>query len=390
MQQVFPESEHRFCVRHLYSNFQEKFKGEILKDQLWACARSSSVEQWTRNMEKMKALDEDAYKWLEKMAPNTWVRAYFSEFPKCDILLNNNCEVFNKYILDARELPILSMLERIKNQLMSRHYNKQQELAEHMEGAFCPKIRKKVAKNAEFANLCYALPAGQGVFQVQIRDYQHVVDIIAKTCDCRRWQLTGLPCCHAIACLRHERIRPESVLPNCYSVETFNKAYGYNIWPCKDRSQWERVTGPEVLPPVYEKKVGRPPKSRKKQPHEINGKNGAKLSKHGVTIHCRHCSEADHNSGGCSLKKMGFSSEEAKKLVAQTRAQLQREAEQAATRAAALHTEEHNNDLINQDISHEPVLAPMTQTSSTLLGQMLSQVPFYMTLVDKLSVEYAT
>ena len=43
------------------------------------------------------------------------------------MLLNNNCEVFNKYILEARELPILSMLERIKNQIMTRHYNKQKE-----------------------------------------------------------------------------------------------------------------------------------------------------------------------------------------------------------------------------------------------------------------------
>ena len=63
-------------------------------------------------MEKMRALNEDAYKWLEKMPPNTWVRAYFSEFPKCDILLNNNYVVFNIYILEARELLILSMLER--------------------------------------------------------------------------------------------------------------------------------------------------------------------------------------------------------------------------------------------------------------------------------------
>ena len=58
-------------------------------------------------MENMKALDANAYEWLSKMAPNTWVRAYFSTFPKCDILLNNNnCEVFNNYILEARELPI--------------------------------------------------------------------------------------------------------------------------------------------------------------------------------------------------------------------------------------------------------------------------------------------
>lgn len=52
-----------------------------------------------------------ACSWLEQMSPNTWVRV-FSEFQKCDILLNNSCEVFKKYILEARELPILSMFEK--------------------------------------------------------------------------------------------------------------------------------------------------------------------------------------------------------------------------------------------------------------------------------------
>jgi transposase-like protein len=94
VQQVFSESEHRFCVRHLYSNFNEKFKGEVLKNQLWTCARASTVQSFERNMERMKAPDKCAYDWLNKLAPNTWVRAHFSEFPKCDILLNNNCEVF--------------------------------------------------------------------------------------------------------------------------------------------------------------------------------------------------------------------------------------------------------------------------------------------------------
>lgn len=63
-------------------------------------------------MEKIKVLNQKAFEWLEKMPPNTWVRAFFSTFSKCDILLNNSCEVFNKYILDAREMPILSMLEQ--------------------------------------------------------------------------------------------------------------------------------------------------------------------------------------------------------------------------------------------------------------------------------------
>jgi hypothetical protein len=232
-------------------------------------------------MDRMKALNVDAHKWLEKMEPQTWVRAYFFEFPKCVVLLNNNCEVFNKYILEARELPILSMFERIKTQLMSRHYNKQKEV-EGFAGNFCPKIRVKVTRNAEFANLCYALPSGYGVFQVQIREYSHIVDIYAKTCDCRRWQLTGVSCCHAIAYLRHERIQPKSVLPDCYSIQTFRNAYQFSIWPCRDKTEWEHVNGEKVSPPKYEKKVGRPPKSRKKQPHEVQGKNGPKFSKNGV------------------------------------------------------------------------------------------------------------
>ena len=115
-------------------------------------------------MENMKALDANAYEWLSKMAPNTWVRAYFSTFSKCDILLNNNCEVFNNYILEARELPILSMFEKIKSQLMTRHYSKWKEMENEMTSSFCLKIRKKLARNAEFANVCYALPAGARVF----------------------------------------------------------------------------------------------------------------------------------------------------------------------------------------------------------------------------------
>jgi hypothetical protein len=114
VQQIFPDAEHRFCVRHLYSNILGKFKGENLKNQLWRCARASTVVRWNQEMEKMKVLNKDAHAWLEKMPPNTWVRAFFSEYPKCDILLNNTCEVFNNYILEARELPILSMLQRIK------------------------------------------------------------------------------------------------------------------------------------------------------------------------------------------------------------------------------------------------------------------------------------
>jgi len=93
------------------------------------------------------------------------------------------------------------------------------------------------------------------------------------------------------------------VLPNCYSIDAFKNAYGCSIFPCSEKSSWENVGGPEVQPPKYEKKVGRPPKARRRAAHEVQGPNGPRLSKHGVIIHCSHCAQAGHNSASCAKKR---------------------------------------------------------------------------------------
>jgi hypothetical protein len=78
-------------------------------------------------MEKMKVDSVEAYKWVEELQPNTWIKAFFNDFPKCDMLLNNHSEVFNSYILQAREYPVLSMLETIFYKIMRRNVGKQKE-----------------------------------------------------------------------------------------------------------------------------------------------------------------------------------------------------------------------------------------------------------------------
>lgn len=81
-------------------------------------------------MDAFKVDCPDAYAWLEEKPPNEWCRAFFNDFVKCDVLTNNSCEVFNRWILEARELPILSMLEHIACKIGNRYYNKQREATE--------------------------------------------------------------------------------------------------------------------------------------------------------------------------------------------------------------------------------------------------------------------
>jgi hypothetical protein len=78
------------------------------------------------------------------------------------------------------------------------------------------------------------------------------------------------------------------------------------VWPCKDKSTWHQVGANVILPPVYVKKVGRPPKSRKKQPYEVQGSQGPRLTKHGIQMTCSYCGDKGHNRATCKFKKAGL------------------------------------------------------------------------------------
>lgn len=56
-----------------------------------------------------------------------------------------------------------------------------------------------------------------------------------------------------------------------------------------------------MKPPLYEKKVAGPKKTRRKQPQELG--DSTKFSKHGVQIHCKYCGGIDHNKRGCEKRK---------------------------------------------------------------------------------------
>ncbi|KAB2601156.1 hypothetical protein D8674_002161 [Pyrus ussuriensis x Pyrus communis] len=71
-QKVISNSHHRFCVRHLYTNFKNLFKGKTLKDALWSVARATTVPHFKKAMEDMKKLDEKAYNWLVKKPAHCW------------------------------------------------------------------------------------------------------------------------------------------------------------------------------------------------------------------------------------------------------------------------------------------------------------------------------
>lgn len=70
----------------------------------------------------------------------------------------------------------------------------------------------------------------------QANGHVYFVDLVTKTCTCRKFQENGIPCGHAIAWILELNDRPlEHYLPNILSLETWRATYDLeqNLKPVK-------------------------------------------------------------------------------------------------------------------------------------------------------------
>ncbi|KAI9072297.1 hypothetical protein K1719_045741 [Acacia pycnantha] len=86
------------CVQHVWKNFMKQWRDKQLRALLWECARCTTIPKFERTMQKLKALNEAAWKYLANIEPGAWVKAYYSHGPKCDNITNNVSEVWNSKI----------------------------------------------------------------------------------------------------------------------------------------------------------------------------------------------------------------------------------------------------------------------------------------------------
>ncbi|KAG8374595.1 hypothetical protein BUALT_Bualt10G0011700 [Buddleja alternifolia] len=248
---IFPKVEHRYCVRHMYTNFKKSHPGLALKARLWNLAKASTEAQFTLQMQSLKDVDEVAHQWISEVHPSHWSRSYFRTYPKCDILLNNLCESFNSTLLEARNKPLLNMLERIRIYI-HKTLQVRREFTDKWNDAICPKIQTTLEKLKNDTRSCMARYVGGTKFEVKdMYQGQYAVDIGLRTCSCRRWDLCGIPCIHGVSAIVASDREPEEYVHRCYNKETFLKAYGFIINPVRGQAEWPK-TGRGPVSPNFE------------------------------------------------------------------------------------------------------------------------------------------
>jgi hypothetical protein len=120
-------------------------------------------------------------------------------------------------------------MDRIKQKIMEKH-EVRKELVKKMKDRILPHITKDL--NQRSRNLKYVIHKGpnntteiEGTTQ-KLKTWRHTVDLDKKECSCKRWQITRLPCTHALCLITSSRTRNiEDYVDDFYSVERFKKAY---------------------------------------------------------------------------------------------------------------------------------------------------------------------
>ncbi|XP_019248438.1 PREDICTED: uncharacterized protein LOC109227695 [Nicotiana attenuata] len=215
---VLPQAHHRFCARHIEANCKP---GE---------------------------LNKDAAESLLKYPPHSWCRAYLDTVCKNQSIDNNLTESFNSWILEARTKPIIKMLEDIRLKVMNMMIKHEVE-ASTWSNEFSPKSLELYNKFMEIAQVCKVNSNGEGGYEVSEGSNKHCVNLSIKKCTCRAWDLTGIPCPHAIRAILHNMGDHLTEMHWWYSKEAFLLTYRHKLQPVRGEKFWKIDPSKAMEPP---------------------------------------------------------------------------------------------------------------------------------------------
>ena len=138
------------------------------------------------------------------------------------------------------------------------------------------------------------------------------VDLVNKTCDCRVFQLTGVPCQHAVSAIHSSRQQPIAFVSEYYKRDKYLQSYSYALEALKGEDFWEYLSNEPLLPPDIPKKLrGMLKRLRRREewergnrcrPSQITASQvGSALQTFSGRriMHCSSCGQTGHRKNKC-------------------------------------------------------------------------------------------
>lgn len=294
--QIFKDSYHGYCLQYLTEQLIRDLKGQfshevkrLMIEDFYAAAYAPKPENFQRCLESIRSISLEAYNWIIHSEPQNWANSLF-QGARYNHMASNFGELFYSWASDAHELPITQMVDVIRGKIMEMIYTRKAE-SNHWLTRLTPSMEEKLEKETQkVRNLQVLLSAGSK-FEVR-GDSTEFVDVDRWDCSCRGWQMTGLPCCHAIAVIGCMGRSPYDYCAIYFTTQRYRETYSEFIHPVPNidmpvikASSQLAVT---VTPPPTRRPPGRP--TTKKY-------GSLEMSKR--QLQCSKCKGLGHNKSTC-------------------------------------------------------------------------------------------
>ncbi|KAA8528161.1 hypothetical protein F0562_035588 [Nyssa sinensis] len=297
LHEIFQDWPHGYCLRYLAEKLNKDLKGQfshearrLMVQDFYAAAYAPKLEAFERCTENIKAISPEAYNWVIRSEPDHWANAFFRG-ARYNHMTSNFGQLFYSWVSEANELPITQMVDVLRGKMMELIYTRRVDSGQWVT-RLTPSTEGKLHNETSKARSLQVLLSHGSTFEVRGESVD-MVDIDRWDCSCKEWQLTGLPCCHAIAVFECLGRSPYDYCSRYFTIESYRLTYAELIHPVPNVERPVQSILSQafvtVTPPPTKRPPGRP-KMKQAGSTEIIKRQ----------LQCSKCKGLGHNKKTCN------------------------------------------------------------------------------------------
>lgn len=299
---VFGDSSHGHCFSDLVEEFRLQLESkdaltdpmkESLMHNLKQSAHAYKADEFNECIETINAISEEAAEWVLNSQPELWSNASFKGL-RLDTLSSHASDLFHSWLgkVGRQESSVIQIVDWIRCKLMETIHTRRESANTWSEMLTSSANNKLEQESTKSCSLELVSATGH-VYEVRDTEL-NVVNLETRECTCRKWQVSGLPCMHAISVIQRNQVLPLSDYCSEYFLTEFYRlTYSQCINPIPDVGRPISFDSPNKYPLRTPRLPGRP----KQKPAELE----RMISKR--TVKCSKCKEYGHNKATCKTEQ---------------------------------------------------------------------------------------
>ncbi|XP_018453735.1 uncharacterized protein LOC108824859 [Raphanus sativus] len=290
LSKVYPLAGNCACIIHLKRNIKTLFKERQLGYLVSKAARAFRMGEFYTTLTEIRSINQRCADYLVDIGLQNRTRSHFLG-DRLNIITSNLAESWNSVLRDAREYPVIPLVEFIRKKLVS-WFTSRRDVVKDVDAGLTPKVNSLLAASFEICGGYDVRKLDNDEYEVQdLKGASFVVSLTDRSCSCFEFQKLSIPCSHAIAAVLKANVKVEGLVGDVYTIE-----YAEHVLPPVELNTSNQladdIAAISLHPPVTRRPPGRPRKKR------FFSRGEVKMKKTHIR-YCSRCKGNGHNRATC-------------------------------------------------------------------------------------------